>query len=149
MARTKFAITTGEIATGTSAKYLLMVKSTTNRRMLLNNITVSFKGTDLTGAPIRVQLMRTTTNSSYGTAVTPAKLISAQSESLAVTALQDFSDDVGGTEIHAEEVHPAGGGMYLPYRFGEELELGPSEFLAIKVTAAASVSAIATVKGEE
>lgn len=148
MAGVRFAAVTAEITTGTSIKTLLQVVAATNQRILIDEISVSFKGTSNTADPILVRVNRQSTAGTMS-ALTPVKINSGDNETLQVTAQHTATaEPTAGDILLTEEVHPQTGFAWQA-RFGGEIVIIGGGKLGIDVTAAASTSAIARMFGTE
>ena len=148
MAGVAFAAVTGEISTGTAIKTLLQIVAPTNQRIKLREISVSFKGTSNTASPIIVSLTRQTTAGTMSS-LTPVKVNEADNETLQVTAQHTATAEPTSSDvIMSEEVHPQTGYTWQAPFGGEMVVIGGGR-VGVRVTAAADVSAIARVFGEE
>jgi hypothetical protein len=148
MAGVKAVAQTAEIATGTAKKTLLQLVAASNHRALVKEISVSFKGTSNTAAPILVQVLRQT-DAGTMTSLTPAKLNTADDETLQTTAQHTATAEPTGTsEVMGEEVHPQGGYTWQA-PFGGEIVVPGGGRIGIAVTAGADVSAKARIIFEE
>jgi hypothetical protein len=148
MSAIQFAAVTGEVATGTAAKTLLQVVAPANQRLLIHELSVSFKGNAPTADPVLVRVLRQTTAGTM-TALTPVKLTPG-SEALQSTAQHSATaEPTAGDVLLSEEVHPQGGGFLWQAPFGQALVIPGGGRLGVEVTAGASVSAVARVRGEE
>lgn len=149
MAGVRFAATTAEIAIGTSIKTLLQLIAAANHRIKIVEWNISFQGITATGEPILVEVLRQT---SAGTtsALTPRKLDDSDDETLQVTALHTATVEPsdGGEVLHTELVHPQTGYTWFAPS-GRELLIGGGDRLGLRVTAGASINAIARMVGEE
>lgn len=149
MAGVGFAATTAEIATGTSIKTLLQVVAAANHRIKIVEWSISFQGITATGAPILVEVLRQTTAGTTS-ALTPRKLDDSADETLQVTARHDASAEPtdGGLVLYTELVHPQTGYTWFA-PVGREILIGGGDRLGLRVTAGASIDAIARMVGEE
>lgn len=148
MAGVRCAAVTSEIATGTSAKTLLQITAAGNHRVLIGELSISFKGTSNTAAPIRVRVLRQTTAGTM-TSLTPVKLNSADDETIQTTAQHTATaEPTAGEVLLAEEVHPQTGYTWQA-PFGRELVVPGGGRLGVEVSAGADVNAIARVIFEE
>lgn len=148
MAGVKFAAQSGEIASGTSTKTLLQIAAASNHRVMVREISVSFKGTSATAAPVKVDVLR---QSDAGTmsSLTPVKLNSADDETLQTTAQHTATaEPSAGDVLKTEEVHPQTGFLWQA-PFGGEIVVPGGTRLAVRVTAGADVNAVARIEGEE
>jgi hypothetical protein len=143
-----FRAVTGEIATGTSAKTLLQVVAAANHRVLIKEISVSFKGTNNAHAPIKVDVMRQT-DAGTMSALTPVKSDDSADETLQVTAQHTSTGEPSsGDVLMTEEVHPQTGFVWQA-PFGGEIPVGGGDRIAVRVTAGNDVSSISRMVGEE
>lgn len=148
MAGVGFRAVTGEIATGTSAKTLAQVVAASNHRILIKEISVSFKGTSNSAAPIKVDVVR---QSDAGTtsALTPVKGNDADDETLQTTARHTATaEPTTGDVLLTMEVHPQSG-FFWQAPFGGEIPVKGGGRLGVRVTAGADVNAAVTIVGEE
>lgn len=146
------AETNGEISTGTSKKTILQIVAASNHRVKVKEISVSFKGTSNTAAPILVEVYRQTTAGTDGDAVTLAKFDSDTSETLQTTGLSNIDGSSqptdSGSALLSEEVHPQGGYTWQA-PFGGEIIVPGGARLGLAVTAGADVSSSARMICEE
>jgi hypothetical protein len=148
MAGVRFALATGEIATGTSAKTVLQLIAATNQRVLIDEVAVSFKGTSATDAPILVEVLRQSTAGTMSS-LTPRKLHDGDDESLQTTAQHSATvEPTGGDVLLAQLVHPQTGYTWQA-PFGRQLHVKGGGRLAVRVTAAVSVNCVARFVAEE
>jgi len=139
---------TDQIATGTAKKTLLQLVAAANHRVLVGEISVSFKGTTNTDAPILVEVAR---QSDAGTmsALTPAKNNVDDAETLQTTAQHTATAEPTETDVvMAREVHPQGGFDWMA-PFGKEIVVSGGDRLGIAVTAGVDVNAVASMRFEE
>jgi len=148
MAGTRFKVVTGEIATGTSAKTLLQIVAAANHGVLIDEISISFKGTSNTATPIRVRVLRQTTAGTM-TSLTPVKDPPDSGETLQVGAQHTATaEPTAGDVLMTELVHPQTGYTWQA-PFGREIKIGGGGRLGIEVLAGADVNAVVRVVGEE
>ena len=148
MAGVGFRAQTAEITTGVAKKTLLQVVAAANHRVLVKEISVAFKGTSPTDAPILVRILRQTTAGTMS-ALTPVKNNSADTETLQTTAQHTATvEPTAGDVLMSEEVHPQTGLLWQA-TFGGEIIVPGGTRLGIDVTAGVSVSATARIFGEE
>jgi len=141
---------TAEITTGTTVKTLLQVASGAAVNLMVKEIICSFKGTVNTDAPILVEVLKQT-GAGTMSALTVRK-INNNAASLSMTALHTATIEPvdGGVVLDRQEVHPQGGRYYwVPPNNCPGLEVEAGARLGLRVTAAVSVSALASMKGEE
>ena len=135
---------TGSITTGTSAITLLQVVAATNTRVVVKSISVSFAGTSPTAAPILVDVLR---QSTAGTmmSLTVVKEPNLGSETIQTTAQHTAEvEPTAGDVVAREYVHPQTGVI-----FSEPITVLGGTRLGVRVTAAASTSAVVRVEFEE
>lgn len=148
MAGVAFAAVTAEISTGTSAKTLIQVVAAANHRIKINELSVSFKGTSNSAAPIKVRVLRQT-DAGTASALTPVKGNDADDETLQTTAQHTATaEPTAGDVLRSLEVHPQSG-FYWQAPFGGEIIVKGGGRVGIEVTAGADVNAIAQIIGEE
>ena len=135
---------TGSITTGTSAITLLQVVAATNTRVVVKSISVSFAGTSPTAAPILVDVLRQTTAGTM-MSLTVVKEPNLGSETLQTTAQHTATvEPTAGDVVAREYVHPQTGVI-----FSEPITVLGGTRLGVRVTAAASTSAVVRVEFEE
>ncbi len=148
MAGNRFKGVTDPITTGTSAKTLLQIIAASHHKVKIDEISVSFNGTSNTAEPIRVDVLRQTTGGTMSS-LTLRKDPDDWDETIQTTAQHtSTSEPTAGDVLLTEYVHPQQGYTWQA-PFGREIIIGGGDRLGIRVTAAASVSAIARVSGEE
>lgn len=148
MAGVRFKATKSDIATGTALKTLLQVVAAANHAILIDEISISFKGTSNTATPILVQIARQSTAGTM-TSLTPVKDPDDTDETLQVTAQHTATvEPTTGDVLMEENVHPQTGYTWQA-PFGRAIKIGGGDRLAVRVTAAADVNAAVRVAGEE
>lgn len=148
MAGIRAVAQTAAITTGTSAKTLLQLVAATNTRALVNEWSVSFNGVSPSGEPIKVDILRQTTAGTMS-ALTPVKDPNLGSETLQTTAQHTSTGEpTAGDILHTEYIHPQQGDTWQA-RFAEPIVVNGGARLGLRVTAAASVSAVARFRFEE
>lgn len=139
---------TGEVATGTSLKTILQVVAASNHGLLVNELSISFKGVSNTATPILVQVYRQTTAGTMSS-LTPVKDPDDTDETLQVTAQHTATVEPTKTDLlRSELVHPQTGFSWQA-PFGREIKVGGGDRLAILVTAGADVNCVAFMAGTE
>jgi hypothetical protein len=148
MSGVRFKVVSGEIATGTSAKTLLQIVAANNHGVLIDEISISFKGTSNTATPIKVDVLRQTTAGTMSSA-TPVKDPADADETLQTTAQANATvEPTAGDILMSELVHPQTGYTWQA-PFGRQIKIGGGGRLGIRVTAGADVNAVCRVSGEE
>lgn len=147
MASNRFSLFSDEIATGTSLKAILEAIAAANVGVKFERISISFKGTSATDAPILVEIARQT-GSESGTTVTPQKLDDDNDDTLQVTSKSGLSSDTQGAVLYSRLVHPQGGYSWL-FPPGQELKLHGGDKVAVYVTAGVDVNCVVEMIGEE
>lgn len=148
MSAVRGAAVTAEISTGTSAKTILQLVAASNHRVLIVELSISFKGTSNTAAPIKVRVLRQTTAGTMSS-LTPVKMNSGDDETLQTTAQHTATAEPTASDVLlSEEVHPQTGYTWQA-PFGRELVIPGGGRLGIEVTAGADVNCIARAIFEE
>lgn len=138
----------GPIATGTSAKTLMQIVAASNHRVLVNLVSIAFKGVSNTGVPITVEFRRQTTAGTMSS-LTLVKFDSTDDETLEVTALHTATaEPTAGDLLFIDAIHPQMGKDYLFTHTESYVVPGGTKF-GIIVTAAADVNCVITVGGDE
>jgi hypothetical protein len=150
MAGILFVAQTAEVATTTDKTTVLQIVAAANHRVLVHEISIGFKGTTNTDAPILVQVLRQSDAGTGGDALTLAKADESADETLQSTALKDIDDaePTGATAVMTEEVHPQGGYTWQA-PFGRPILVKGGTRLGIAVTAGVTVSCVARMVCEE
>jgi len=148
MSGVRLRAVTGEIATGTSAKTLLQLVAASNHAVIVDEISISFKGTSNTASPIRVRILRQTTAGTMS-ALTLVKDPDDVDETLQTTGQHTATfEPTAGDVLLAEEVHPQTGYTWQA-PFGRAIKIGGGDRLGIEVLAGADVNAICRASMEE
>lgn len=151
MAGVRFSAQSTEFATGTSKITTLQILAASNHRVLVDEVSVSFKGTDPVGEPILVELVVQSDAPAGSDSVTPQKTNPSDDETLQVTAREKFDGSTQPSETNVVkrwEVHPSQGvDWQAPY--GKEIVVPGGGRLAISVTAAVTVSQVSRIEGCE
>jgi len=148
MAGNRFKAVTSQISTGTSAKTLLQIVAATNQKVKIDEISVSFDGVSNTATPIKVDVLRQTTAGTM-TSLTGVKDPDDWDETMQTTFQHTATaEPTAGSVLMSEHVHPQQGYTWQA-PFGREIHIGGGDRLGIRVTAGASVNALARVAGEE
>lgn len=149
MAGVGFRVVSDEIATGTSDKTLVQVVAAANHAVLINSISISFKGTSNTAAPIEVQVVRQTTAGTM-TSLSPVKSPDDSDETLQTTAQHTATSEPTSTDVLARElVHPQTGHTFPFKALDKPIKIGGGDRLGVLVNAGVDVSAVVTIDAEE
>lgn len=150
MAGVPFRARTNPIATGTSAKTILQLVAASNHGVWVNEWSISFAGTSNTAAPIRVDIVRQTDAGTMGTsASTIVKDPDDTDETLQTTRQDTSSSEPTTTDIlQTEYVHPQTGLTWQAPSTGR-IKIGGGDRLGVRVTAAADVNCVVSMRGEE
>lgn len=150
MSGVRFSARTDPIATGTSAKTLLQLVAASNHGVLVDEISISFAGTNNTNAPIRVDVLRQTTAGTMTTSASTIVKDPDDSDETLQTTRQDTAtaEPTAGDILMTEYVHPQTGYTWQA-PFGRPIKIGGGDRLGIRVTAANDVNAVVRVRGEE
>jgi hypothetical protein len=147
MSGVRWNAVTAAIATGTSAKTLVQIVAASNHRVHVEEIGISFNGVSNTAEPIKVDILRQTTAGTMS-ALTLVKGEDS-TETLEVTAQHTATaEPTAGDVLETFYVHPQGGRDWQA-PFAKPFSITGGTRLGVRVTAAASVSALVTVKGSE
>lgn len=148
MSGNRFKAVTGQITTGTSAKTLLQLVAASNHKVLVDEISISFNGTSNTAEPIKVDVLRQTTAGTMSS-LTLVKDPDDWDETIQTAAQHTATaEPTAGDVLMSEHVHPQQGYTWQA-PFGRQIAIGGGDRLGVRVTAAASVSAIVRASGEE
>lgn len=148
MAGNRIKAVTGQITTGTSTKTLLQIVAASNHKVLIDEISISFNGVSNTAEPIKVDVLRQTTAGTMS-ALTLVKDPDDFDETIQTTAQHTATaEPTAGDVLMSEHVHPQQNFLWQA-PFGRQIAIGGGDRLGIRVTAAASVSAIVRATGEE
>jgi len=148
MAGVGFIAKTAEIATGVALKTLLQVVAAANHAVLVKEWSISFKGVSTTGTPILVEFLRQTTAGTM-TALTLVKDPDDTDETLQATAQHTATvEPTAGDVLDTKLVHPQTGYTWQA-PFGGMKKIGGGDRMALRVTADASINAVASMVCEE
>lgn len=148
MAGVGFWANATEVLTGTAVKTILQLVAAANHRLHVNTLSISFKGTSPTDAPVLVEICRQT-GAGTSSANTPVKECSADTETLQVTARDAFlAEPASSTVLWSEEVHPQSG-LHVIQRALNDIPVVGGERLGVRVTAAVTVKVVVTLRGKE
>jgi hypothetical protein len=139
--------TAADVSTGTSNKTILSITAPANTPIVINEVSISFRGVSPTADKILVQGLRTASGGTGSTTNNPTQFNASEAESPQTTGARDFSSGAhSGTEVFQETVHPQAGYTWRPRR---PLKVKKGETFAINVTAIASVNCRARIEFEE
>lgn len=149
MAGLRATVNSGEIATTATAKTLLQLVAAANHRVLVKEVSIGFKGTNNTAAPITVDLVRQSTAGTSSSA-TPVKTDESADETLQTSAVKNCTAEPTGSTIVKTftVVHPQAG-LIWQAPFGGEIPVGGGSRLGLRVSAPADVNAVAEFVFEE
>lgn len=152
MSCNRFKAVTAPITTGTTIKTLLQLVAAANHAVKIDEISISFNGASNIAVPILVEVI-VQTSAGTMSALTLRKDPSDWGETIQTTGLHTATAEPtdSGAVLLSEHVHPQQGWTWQA-PFGREIKIaaaGAAGRLGIRVTAAASVSAIVRVAGEE
>ena len=146
-----YAVTTeAEEVLTTSLETILQVRGTTNGHSMLFAWGIGFDGVSSVAEPVRVRLLRQSTD---GTATAAAEVPFAEDAATAgCTAFHSFTaEPTPGVVLWEGHVHPQGGRIDFMYPEGREIVIdnAATSRLAIDVLAPAAVSCTAYMYWEE
>lgn len=153
MARLPWILRYPETASGTATKTLLQLVTTAHQRIVLNEVSVSWKGISNTAAPVLVELLYQTTAGTM-TAANPAAEDVGAGETLQTTGQRDATaEPTAGTIIRSWEVHQQSGFIWQATGPRDEILISPggtARRIGLRlVSPGASVSITAYLRGEE
>lgn len=143
--------TWAEITTGTATETMVQITAPSNHMVRLREISITFKGTNNLGAPIKVELVKQTTagTASPLTPVVSSRHISGtiQTSAQSVFTVEPTTTDVCRTWL----VHPQGGVIYTNPAPHEVLTLPGGERWGLRVvgTIAEAVNCTGYLEFEE
>lgn len=148
MAGVRLVTNTPEINLTTSLTTLLQIVPASNQRVLVKELSISFKGTSNTASPVLVEILRQTTAGTMSS-LTPGKWNSSDSETLQTTAQHTASaEPTASTVLLAEEVHPQTGYTWQA-PFGGDIPIPGGARLGVRATAGAAVTVVVRAICEE
>lgn len=131
-----------------TAKTVLQLNAPAQQRLKITRIGVFFDGVSTTGIPVTVRLMVATT-AGTNTALTLAKQVSSDSETIQTTAGENASVEPTKTTVLDQWlVHPQTG-FDFPYPWGQEKVIVGGGRVVVEVTAAAVVNVRVKLEFEE
>ena len=131
-----------------TAKTVLQLNAPANQRLKLQRVGVFFDGASTTAVPVLVRLVIATT-AGTNTALTLAKQVSSDSETIQTTAGENATVEPTKTTLLDQWlVHPQTG-IDLTYAFGQEKIIVGGGRVAIEITAPANVNCRAKIDFEE
>ncbi|MCI0355060.1 MAG: hypothetical protein L0099_08485 [Acidobacteria bacterium] len=149
--RSRLSLTTSvEVAlVAATAKTVLQLRSPTNQRVSVSEITVSFDGISNTAEPVLIRVLVQTTGGTM-TARNPVHLDRDIATAIQSTGGENASVEPTDSDILiTHNIHPQAGVIHqVPIPDGE-IVLGGADFLGIKITAPAAVNCVAGMRGEE
>lgn len=143
------AVTDPITLSSATAKTILRVKAPAAQRVKVSGASVSFAGTSGTAAPVKIRLLRQTTDGTFTSLTPKATCLLASGESISSTAGHTATaEPTAGDVIREFHVHPQTG--YFPLMLpGQEIIIGPGGRLGIECTAPAGVDVIGELICEE
>lgn len=105
-------------------------------------VDISFDGVDGSKKPVLVSLAKETgVSSTGGSAPTPVQLRGKPRSAQSTARINDTTDGSAPTVLEAWYVPPTSG-MSIQFPLGREIEMGASEFLALRVTTTEDLSGL-------
>jgi hypothetical protein len=143
MAGRQYSVATGLVSLAASATRVAVQLATgTTTTNIVIGFDVSFDSV-ATGAgaiPIRVELVRETgASNTTGTAPTPTKFLGVFAAAATTARINDTVDGASPTIIKSWLVSPTGGFSYQ-FPLGREIQMGVSEFLALRLISQAGMT---------
>jgi len=147
MANGIYVATNSGMATGTSAKTLIELTTTSTMRATVLSWWVEFEGTSGTATPITVKIRRGTATIT-GTNLTVTKYTDKYDAAATTAKHTATAEGTASDTLEVHYVHPQAG-MLVQYPLDREIQIPVSSFLRLEVTAAASVNAAAGIVWQE
>lgn len=140
---------TGEALAAATVETVLVVASGAAKRLKIRRWGISFNGTNVTNAPVQVQLMRFTSAGTASTG-TPQKMDEADVPVLSGSTFRSAfaAEPTTGAILESHYVSPAGGQLIENY-FDDAPIVGVSGFLGLRVLGNDAVSVSAFIHYEE
>jgi hypothetical protein len=140
-----------EVTTGTATKTLVQVLAPSGRGIVIVEVSITFKGVDNLGVPIKVQLLKQT-DAGTASALTMTKISrnTLAGDTVASTAQQTFTVEPTGTDIHRQWlIHPQAGVIYN--FISEELTVPGGERVGMRVvgTIATAINCVGYIQVKE
>jgi len=134
--------------TAATAKTVLQLNCAANQRIKLQRVGVFFDGASTTAVPVLVRLVIATT-AGTNTALTLAKQVSSDSETIQTTAGENATAEPTKTTLLDQWlIHPQTG-IDLTYALGQEKVVVGGGRVALEITAPANVNCRAKIDFEE
>ena len=128
-----------EALAATATETLVQIVTTTNQRIRVRGWGVSFNGVDATKTPILCEVLRQTT-AGTSSALTVVKADPASSNAV-TTALQTFTvEPTAGDILWSQYFTPVGGGIDLTLYPDDEIVMGASTRIGLRVTTGTAVT---------
>ena len=150
MAGVKVSVPSGEVSLSAGvAKTVLSLKAAANHRALVKSIKVFFKGIVTTDTPVKIRLVRITTDSGTGSAITEVKVNEADNETIQSVGRHTFTvEPTIGDVLETWEIHPQTG-LVVFYPPDDELVIIGGNEVALEMTAAQAQTVSANLTIEE
>ncbi len=150
MAGLNFRAIIPETLTTTAALTLIRLKAPANQRVLIRGFGISFKGVTAPDPPIKVDLLRQTTDGT-GSALTLNKADPGYAETIQTAAIQTVTvEPTAGEILWTREIHPQGGGIDKDFAFDRPIIIPGGGRVGLRVTAATtSINCEAWIDCEE
>ena len=136
MAGVRISVPSGEVALSAGvAKTVLSAQAAANHRVLLKSIKVFFKGIVTTDTPVKVELIRLSSDGT-ATGATEVKVNEGDNETIQTTGKHTYTvEPTVGDVIEVWEVHPQTG-LVVFYPQGEEPVVIGGNVIGLRCTAA-------------
>lgn len=149
MAAKKFRASSGDVATSTSLKTVAQLRASANNPLEVTGFRISFRGSDPAAAPIRVRILRQTTDGT-GASMTPVLDPENAAHTLQLTGAKNFTGEPTAGEVLWEgNFHPQGGGIDRDLPADDFITVKGGDRLGMDVLAGADVTCNAGFNGRE
>lgn len=134
--------TTAQAVAAATVLTVASIVASSSKQIRLVRWSISFNGADVAKAPVRVELLRLTSNGT-SSAFTPKKLDPNADTPMATGRTTFTAEPVAGEVLEVHFISPAGGGIVEAYAPDERVVVAASGALGIRVLAADAVNASA------
>lgn len=131
---------TAQAVAASTVQTLATVLASANKSVRLVRWGVSFNGADVAKAPIRVELLRLTSNGT-STSYTPKKIDPTSDAVMASGRTSFTAEPVAGDVLEVHYLSPAGGGIVEVYAPDERINVAPAGAVGVRVLASDAVNA--------
>jgi len=160
MAGIKFKVSSGELTSNSSSnprtilQLYTSVTSMSKSSVLINEISVSFKGTNISATPAKIEVYRQSNEPPSPSSLSPVTDPDDSNTSLEITAQYAQSYSMGteepsyGNKLMAVYCHPSRGWTWKAAP-GREIKMDGGSYLGLVVSTATSVTVVGRMVGEQ